>query len=128
VPTVVDVAHNPNAAAVLAGALAEEPSAGRTLAVYAMLVDKDVEGVVEVLRHQIDHWYAASVSGGRGLAAERLAERLASAGAAGCSVVDGDIVAAWERAAAEAGPGDRILVFGSFYAIGDFLAWWHADG
>jgi len=39
---VLDVAHNPAAAASLARLLAERPVAGRTLAVYAALEDKAV--------------------------------------------------------------------------------------
>jgi dihydrofolate synthase/folylpolyglutamate synthase len=126
VPTVVDVAHNPNAAAILAQALAAEPVAGRTLAVVAMLADKDVETVTGMLRPQIDRWYAASVGGSRGLNAQQLAERLQRGGATDRVAIDADIIGVWQHALDEAAPGDRIVVFGSFYAIGDFLNWWHA--
>lgn len=126
VPTIVDVAHNPNAAAVLGKALAAEPVPGRTLAVVAMLADKDVETIAGVLGPQIDRWYASSLSGSRGLSAQRLAERLLRGGASDCTVVEADIVAAWQRAVAEAMPADRIVVFGSFYAAGGFLDWWRA--
>ncbi|MFN2331291.1 MAG: folylpolyglutamate synthase/dihydrofolate synthase family protein, partial [Halomonas sp.] len=45
----LDVGHNPHAAAYLAGRLASRPCAGRTLALLAMLGDKDAEGVMAAL-------------------------------------------------------------------------------
>jgi dihydrofolate synthase/folylpolyglutamate synthase len=125
VATIVDVAHNPNAASILARALAAEAVSGRTLAVVAMLADKDVETVTGVMRPQIDRWYAASLGGSRGLSAQRLAERLQRGGATDCVAIDADIIGVWEHAVTEAVPEDRIVVFGSFYAVGDFLNWWY---
>ena len=44
--TVLDVAHNPEAAAVLAANLGESGYAPETIAVFGMLKDKDIAGVV----------------------------------------------------------------------------------
>ena len=46
---ILDVAHNPAAAAVLARNLSALPSAGRTLAVCGILGDKDAGGVATAL-------------------------------------------------------------------------------
>ncbi len=52
----VDVGHNPQAAGQLARALKAEASAGRTLAVYAALQDKDAVGVVRALQGVVGEW------------------------------------------------------------------------
>ena len=71
---VLDVAHNPHAAAALGQGLDAMPSVPVTHAVLGMYADKDVEGVVRRLASRIDHWHCASLPGPRGLSAEKLAE------------------------------------------------------
>ena len=116
---VLDVAHNPDSARVLAGNLAEFAVPGRTLAVCAMLGDKDVTHVLGELRTVIDQWFAAGTEGPRGLSDAQLAERARGAGIA--MSVAGTVVEAMGRAAAAAGEGDRIVVFGSFHTVGPAL-------
>ena len=117
---VLDVAHNPDAARVLADNLAHLPVTGRTLAVCGMLADKDVAGVVMVLRDAVDHWYAASTDGPRGLADGALATLAAGAGVN--MTPSGTVREAMQAAAAAAQPGDRVLVFGSFHTVGPALS------
>jgi dihydrofolate synthase / folylpolyglutamate synthase len=74
----LDVAHNPDGAAVLAAALAAAPVRGRTLAVVGMMADKDVEAVATVLAPCVARWIAAPLEPPRGLDAASLAARLAS--------------------------------------------------
>ena len=117
---VFDVAHNPAAAATLAANLRALPVRGRTFAVCGMLGDKDVPGVVLTLRDSFDLWLAATSAGPRAIDADELRRRAATAG------VDlepaGSVAAAMQRAAGLAGPGDRVVVFGSFHTVGPALA------
>ncbi len=116
---VLDVAHNPDSAQVLASSLARHPVRGRTLAVCGMLADKDVETVVRRLQGRVDSWIAAGTDGARALTDQQLADR-----ARGCGVVmeaGGTVREAMDRAAALAGPGDRVVVFGSFHTVGPAL-------
>jgi dihydrofolate synthase/folylpolyglutamate synthase len=117
---VLDVAHNPAAAATLAANLALHPVRGRTLAVCGMLDDKDVHGVLEVLRDRVDRWFAAKTEGPRGLADVALATRAHAVGIA--MTAAGSVADAMRRAAREARAGDRIVVFGSFHTVGPALA------
>jgi dihydrofolate synthase/folylpolyglutamate synthase len=128
VEIVVDVAHNPQAAAELAVWLqqsraAQVPPAGLTHAVYAALADKDAGGVAEALAGQVDHWYLAGLAGHgpRGTDANALAARLAGTAVASAPRFS-DVAAALAAAQAAATPGDRILVFGSFHTVADALA------
>jgi dihydrofolate synthase/folylpolyglutamate synthase len=117
---VLDVAHNPEAAAALASSLARWPVRGRTLAVCGMLADKDVAGVLEELRGQVDRWFAASTDGARGLDDSALAARAAAAGIA--MTEGGSVAGAMKTAAGAAREGDRIVVFGSFHTVGPALS------
>jgi dihydrofolate synthase/folylpolyglutamate synthase len=113
---VLDVAHNPDSARVLAANLREFPVRGRTLAVCGMLADKDSGSALVELRNSFDAWYAATTDGPRGLSDVELAGRARESGIAMqcASGIDTAL-----RAAAEAArPGDRIVVFGSFHTVG----------
>jgi dihydrofolate synthase/folylpolyglutamate synthase len=117
---VLDVAHNPDAAAVLAASLARHPCRGRTFAVCGMLADKDVAAVISALRGSVDVWIAATTAGPRGLSDAALADR---AEAAGVTMTLGrEVPAAMELASGAARAGDRIVVFGSFHTVGPALA------
>lgn len=108
---ILDVAHNPHAAAYLAGRLKSEPLNGRVLAVIGMLHDKDIAGTLACLEGVVDSWYCAPLEGPRGATAEQLVEHL-RAGAVYASVAQ-----AWHAAMADAGPEDTVLVCGSFHTV-----------
>jgi dihydrofolate synthase/folylpolyglutamate synthase len=117
---IFDVAHNPDAAAVLAANLARHPARGRTLAVCGMLSDKDVPAVLAALRGRIDRWFAATTDGPRGLGDAAMAGRGAEAGIE--MIPGGTVCEAMQVAAQEARAGDRIVVFGSFHTVGPALS------
>lgn len=123
VEVLVDVGHNPQAAAALAAWLARTPSAGRTHAVFAALSDKDVAGVVAALAPSVDRWSVAGLAEGgpRGEPVATFAARLAGTAAAGADRFD-TVAMALQAALDGAGTGDRILVFGSFHTAAAALA------
>lgn len=116
---VVDVAHNPHGAAVLAATLREHPVAGRTFAVFAMLADKDIAGVAQAMRGAIDAWYVATLHAPRAAAAADIAQHLHALNST--VYQHADLNAAYRHAMADAQPGDRVVVFGSFYTVGEVL-------
>ncbi len=123
VEVVVDVGHNPQAARSLADWLAAAPVDGPTHAVFAVLGDKDVAGVVEALSSRIDRWWLAGLAdvAARGLDVDGFADTLRETAAAGgvrCATVD----AAIDAALAETPAGGRILVFGSFHTAAAALS------
>lgn len=118
---IVDVAHNPQSAAALAENLAALPCAGKTYAVFAMLGDKDIVGVVRALKDRIDHWLVAGIDAPRGAPAETVMAKLREAGVAAPVEGCGTVAAACRRACELAGESDRIAAFGSFYTAADAL-------
>ena len=117
-PTVIlDVAHNPHAARALAANLASMPRSANTLAVFAMLKDKDIAGVVDAVKSRVTQWFIASTAGPRAASTAQLAAALAGAGVTVPVNPCGDIAAAWHAACDTAAEDDKIIVFGSFLTV-----------
>lgn len=115
---VLDVAHNPHAAAVLAANLGTQGYFARTIAVFGMLADKDIAGVAQALMQRVDVRHCGGLPGPRGTTGEAVASILSAAGAAHVQS-HADIAAAFAAAAGEAGENDRIVAFGSFLTVAE---------
>jgi dihydrofolate synthase/folylpolyglutamate synthase len=118
---VMDVAHNPQAARVLAANLERLPCAGESHLVIGMLRDKNHQAVLQALSGSARRWYFASLDGERGSPAARLAEAFAATGNTGAASTHESVEAALV-AAAGAAAGDRIIVTGSFVTVGAALS------
>ena len=116
----LDVAHNPAAAQVLADVLSQSEFAGRTVAIIAMLDDKDVEGVVEPLIDHVDNWIAVTADSTRAIEAAELARRVANRSNQACLIAP-SLDSAMTHARDVSSAGDRVLVTGSFYIVGPAL-------
>jgi len=114
---ILDVAHNPHAAARLAENLTRLDSRGAILAVFAMLKDKDINGVAAAVSPQVREWFLAPLPGPRGADLDRMTEALREANAAGSVTSSSDVAAALAQARERAGPDDKIVVFGSFHTV-----------
>jgi dihydrofolate synthase/folylpolyglutamate synthase len=122
-PTVIlDVAHNPEAAAVLAESLGGMERYRRTLAVIGMLRDKDITEVCRALRGRIDRWYAATLDNPRGATADEIEQGIVRSGAGGEVRRFPSPRHALAAAQEDAGEGDRIVAFGSFYTVAEVMA------
>ncbi|MEQ9888189.1 bifunctional tetrahydrofolate synthase/dihydrofolate synthase [Pectobacterium zantedeschiae] len=108
---ILDVAHNPHAAAYLAKRLAELPKTGKARAVIGMLSDKDIAGTLAHLTPLIDEWYCAPLEGPRGATAQQITEHLTR------SQSFPDVVTAWQQAMSEATEQDIVIVCGSFHTV-----------
>ncbi len=119
---VLDVAHNPHAAAALAANLDAMGFYPRTHAVFGAMHDKDLDAIVRALVPIVDAWYLTDLPIPRAAPAEALAAicRAHAPGRPVATYADPPdaLAAAW----AVADPPDRILVFGSFYTVGGVLA------
>ncbi|MGI8489890.1 bifunctional tetrahydrofolate synthase/dihydrofolate synthase [Pectobacterium sp. S5] len=108
---ILDVAHNPHAAAYLANRLAALPKTGKVRAVVGMLSDKDIAGTLAHLTPLVDAWYCAPLEGPRGATAQQIAEHLTH------SQSFSNVVAAWQQAMSEATEQDIVIVCGSFHTV-----------
>ncbi len=129
---VLDVAHNPHAAAVLATNLDQMGFFPQTIAVLGLLSDKDAHGVLTKLIGRVDHWCLTDLdareTGGRARSAESIAQvlqevqrTLPDGGRAGMGPATISCHPNPQQAIAHAGsladPSDRIVVFGSFHTV-----------
>ena len=114
--TIMDVAHNPHSARYFAEQLAkvkQHENKKRIHAVVAMLHDKDIAGTVAEMTVVVDVWYPASLEGPRAATADEIIAHL-----------PGDIQPyaspeqAYDAALTQAGEEDMVIVFGSFYTVG----------
>jgi dihydrofolate synthase/folylpolyglutamate synthase len=118
--TVLDVAHNPHAAVVLARNLDQLGFAARTFAVCGMMRDKDRAGVLACLKDKIDVWLVCDLDSPRAAAATTLRADLHALGISEIHTFD-SAASAWRSACEKAAENDRIVVFGSFYTVADVL-------
>ena len=127
---ILDVAHNPAAAAVLSQNLAATKPSGHTYAVFSMLQDKDIQGVVQTLKDDIDFWLVFAVDSARAAPVDYLINEIHKAGFAGNGGTIyqfADCIAAYVFACERAGKNDRICVFGSFYTVSGVLQYLNAQ-
>ena len=114
---ILDVAHNVQAAEVLAENLATSGFSPETFAVCGMLRDKDIHGVLRTLAPRITRWHMASLAGPRAASAEELAQHVKGADCFSSPST------AFEAALSRANEGDKIVVFGSFLTVGEVIGW-----
>ncbi len=117
---ILDVAHNPHAAKSLADNLASLPPA-KTFAVFAMLKDKDMAGVVRALNERIDVWLVAGIAAPRGATSAELAQVLQNARVRGVVKTCPTIADALHEASNQTSENDRIAAFGSFYTVAEVM-------
>jgi dihydrofolate synthase/folylpolyglutamate synthase len=118
---VFDVAHNPQSAAVLAQSIGTLQFPGRTLAVFAIAKDKDINGVVEAIESRINYWYIGAFNHPRSASVDKLANLLKIREKPAQVYAFTNVLEAYQAALKEARPGDCVVVFGSFYCVGEIL-------
>lgn len=118
VPVILDVAHNPAAAAVLAAKLQLEQ--GKTIAVASVLEDKDWSSMVSHLKPEIDYWHIAELTGiSRAAKGQSLLKLLYNAGVKG--TLNESIEQAFQSAILRAGNTGKVVVLGSFHTVAAVL-------
>lgn len=118
---VLDVAHNPHAAAHLAVNLDNMGFFPYTYGVFGVMADKDIEKIIDAMDERIDHWLVVDLPTSRAAPASDLLQRLQRRG---YTDTGERTVAAFEsakialaEARRRADESDRIVVFGSFFTV-----------
>lgn len=112
---VLDVAHNPDAAVQLHQFLTTLPKVERTIAVFAVMSDKDCHDMISALEHDVDFWcLPTGIGGERGQQPEHLASLLGQKSRV-FETFDESLECALDRLS---GVG-RLLIFGSFFTVAE---------
>jgi len=117
----LDVGHNPHAAVFLAQRLKQRPVSGKRLAVFGLLNDKDLDGVLGELVGCFSSWAVAPLPTPRSRSEQEIALALQNLGAVVTSYPD--VAQALEAQCAQATADDEIVLFGSFYCVAEALEW-----
>jgi dihydrofolate synthase / folylpolyglutamate synthase len=112
---ILDVAHNAEAALVLAQNLSADAAAGKPCLVLGMLADKPVEAVCSALLPCVSGVIFVGLPGPRGLSASALAERAATVGMNGITAESAE--QGFRLAKVQAAADASILVCGSFLTV-----------
>ncbi len=122
---VLDVAHNPHAAAVLAANLDQMGFFPNTIAVCGILADKDAQEIFSKLGDRIDQWCLATLdgpdAGARAMTAHALQQLLLQALPTAQSQCFDSPAQAFAAAKGRAQANDRIVVFGSFLTVAQLM-------
>ncbi len=121
IPVLLDVGHNPEAVKTLADYLQAVYPDTRIHAVFSMMKDKDIAGVLDIMNPVVHDWFfapltnprAATESVMRGIFSQSDISKVAF-GYAGFSE-------AFSAAKSQANVGDLLLVFGSFFLVSECL-------
>jgi dihydrofolate synthase/folylpolyglutamate synthase len=122
VPVLLDVGHNPQAVKTLVDYLHSAFPLVKIHAVFAMMKDKDIAGVLSVMRNQVESWYLAPLKNPRAAGEELMKIYFQQAEIE--HVIGGfaDFSATFNAARHKARPGELILIFGSFFLVSEYLS------
>lgn len=118
---ILDVAHNPHAAKSLSGNLQQTAIEGKTMAVFAMLADKDIASVIQALSQQIDVWYIAEIDHLRAASVDQIKSLFKQYLPEAKITTFKTITEAYHRACIDANENDRILALGSFFTVAEVM-------
>ncbi|WP_426070811.1 bifunctional tetrahydrofolate synthase/dihydrofolate synthase [Janthinobacterium sp. DSP2-3-3] len=120
---ILDVAHNPHAAAALNQNLGNMGYHPYTYAVFGSMQDKDIDGVLAAMSEHVDHWCLTGLPSPRAATASELAAKVQIMledkpdSSEHTVSIFADPAEAFANAMSRAGENDRIVVFGSFLTV-----------
>jgi len=125
---ILDVAHNPHAAAALGQNLGNMGFHPYTYAVFGIMQDKDIDGVIQAMGEQVDHWCLCGLPSARAADPAELAAKIRQVQAGQSdpeqrsAIIFPDPAQAFANAISRAAENDRIVVFGSFLTVAGVMA------
>ena len=117
----VDVAHNPQAAQQLALYLQNHPHSGKNIALFSVLKDKDLQGIISPFKDIIDQWAIISLDSERGQSAEQIQTELQKLGINNTKTVNNNFKKAVQDIKNTVKSKDRVVAFGSFLLVSGVL-------
>jgi dihydrofolate synthase/folylpolyglutamate synthase len=124
---VLDVAHNLASVNKLLEYLSATTCLGKTLCLFSVMADKDVQGIINVSASQFDAWFLADQPGNARAAAARDVAALLNVAGQTMISVSKNLRQALRRAQTVMNPDDRLVVFGSFYTVAAVLPLLNTD-
>lgn len=122
IPVLLDVGHNPQAVRTLVEYLNEYFPNNRVHAIFSMMKDKDIAGVIDIMKPVINQWFFAPLSNPRAVSELSMREIFSQKSLTNVSFGYSGFAEAFSAAKNQSQQGDLLLVFGSFFLVSDCLA------
>jgi len=126
VPILLDVAHNPHAVNLLKRSLLNIENCGKIHVVFSALKDKDCEQIVNIFNNLSPVWYTTLLDSERTHTCKSLNTVFENVGVAHQFFTKAQQAFASARQNAQV--GDIIVVFGSFYLVGEIMQQLQLEG
>jgi dihydrofolate synthase/folylpolyglutamate synthase len=129
VSIILDVAHNVQAVEALIKNLQRYPVAGKICAIFAAMKDKDIPSILRLFDVQcaglVTHWFLPDIALDRAENPEKIASFFEAPKLHNSVTICSNVKNAYEKVQDITSPGDRILIFGSFYLVEQVLELTH---
>ena len=122
---IIDVAHNADSAEKLMDNVNREPKKN-TIAVVGILKDKDVYSLVKPMVNNIDKWFCGTINSERGMNSDEIKTRMSGAISHNDIETFDSIDEACTNAMKSLRKEDRLIVYGSFYTVSEFLDYYES--
>ncbi|MFI3154977.1 MAG: bifunctional tetrahydrofolate synthase/dihydrofolate synthase [Methylococcaceae bacterium] len=121
IPVLLDVGHNPQAVRTLADYVTAVFPGRRIHAVFSMMKDKDIAGVLEIMNLVVYDWFFAPLANPRAATEPVMREIFSQSSVSKVFFGFADFTEAFSAAKNQSQEGDLLLVFGSFFLVSECL-------
>ena len=121
IPVLLDVGHNPEAVKTLFEYLTLTFPGKRIHAVFSMMKDKDIAGVLDIMNPVVYDWFFAPLTNPRAATEPLMRDIFSQSPVTRVSFGFNGFAEAFDAAKSRAQEGDLLLVFGSFFLVSDCL-------
>jgi len=121
IPILLDVGHNVEAVRTLVEYINMTFPGKRIHAIFSMLKDKDIAGVIEIMNPVIYDWFFAPLANPRATSENNMREIFSNIGVTRVSFGFTGFTDAFNAAKHQSLDNDLLLVFGSFFLVSDCL-------
>lgn len=119
-----DVAHNAQSARLLADTIKKMSGSRKIHAVFSALKDKDLFGLISPLKDCVAYWYPAQLDNKRASTTEIMLSLFEEAEIF-VEICYTNPLSAFQTALSQAKDGDLIVVYGSFFTVGQIMTVQH---
>ena len=121
IPVLLDVGHNPEAVKTLVDYLNMNFPGKRIHAVFSMMKDKDIAGVLKIMNPVVHDWFFAPLANPRAATEPLMREIFSQSSVPRVSFGFNGFAEAFNAAKNQSLENDLLLVFGSFFLVSDCL-------
>jgi len=121
IPVLIDVGHNPEAVKTLVDYLNMTFPDKRIHAVFSMMKDKDIAGVLEIMNPVVYDWFFAPIANPRAATEPLMRKIFSQSSVSRISFGFTGFADAFNAAKNQSLENDLLLVFGSFFLVSDCL-------